>query len=526
MAIINNITTEDGDILQIKPEVPIVGLISLYNFVDTTVGESETDYYSKEFRYSVNGGITFSSWLSLSTINISNVDIKKQDQFVIEYRYTHIGGSPSVNLEFDDILVSSDIEDLDYPIYGTTFFKDFFVVNDINVYGWALNVLEKLYLYGILPKYMTRGEQSDNVLEDQDFLSFWNSLTHYFAIIVYYARQFRDITQHPNIVELFLQNRGVEAGNLEVSQLVELFNDYMQQFTDRGTNQIVEIGTVNGEFLRMIEFVFPEEFILAQLQNFEIGWCVGKSSPCWNNTENIVNIIKGYEYTDGVMDLSKYPLVNSAKVSIVGTDMSIQNVANANFAGVDFDSDNAKKIVVNKNLDYEISFFCKLDVANTPLTFGVRSYDANGNEISLLNAVNGVASNTFFSAQVLKVVGHYYWVRGIIYNQNKTNDSGAVFVPNGHHLRFNSATAVKYIVPTILLDNSSTSVYPNGFKLNSIVVRPLKVPFTRGQLGIKNVVLSYLVNNNKIYSTDKMESLMKSQLLPANTFLKVNYIYE
>jgi hypothetical protein len=226
------------------------------------------------------------------------------------------------------------------------------------------------------------------------------------------------------------------------------------------------------------------------------------------------------------MDLSKYPLVNSAKVSIVGTDMSIQNVANANFAGVDFDSDNAKKIVVNKNLDYEISFFCKLDVANTPLTFGVRSYDANGNEISLLNAVDGVASNTFFSAQVLKVVGHYYWVRGIIYNQNKTNDSGAVFVPNGHHLRFNSATAVKYIVPTILLDNSSTSVYPNGFKLNSIVVRPLKVPFTRGQLGIKNVVLSYLVNNNKIYSTDKMESLMKSQLLPANTFLKVNYIYE
>ena len=523
MAIINNITTESGDVLQIIPEVPIVGLVSLLNFVDTTVGESETNYYLKEFRYSVNGGVTFSSWITLTTLHISSVDVKKQDQFVIEYRYTHVGNSTPVELTFNDILVSGTVEDIVYPIYETTFFKDFFNVNDINVYGWALNVLEKLYLYGILPKYMTRGEQSDNVLEDQDFLVFWNSVTHYFAIIVYFARQFRDITQHSNIVELFLQSRGIESGNLDVTQLTALFNDYMQQFSDRGTNQIVEQGTINGEFLRMIEFVSPEEFIFAHLQNFETGWCLGKSSPCWDNTENIINVVKGYEYTDDIVDLSKYPLVNSSKISISGIDMSIQNVANAGVAGIDYDADAAKKIVVNKNLDYEISFLCKLDVASTPLTFGARSYDANGNEITLLNAVDGVASNTFFSAQVLKVVGHYYWIRGIIYNQSKINDAGAVFIPGGHYLRFNSATAVKYIVPQILLDNS-TSVYPNGLKLHSIFVRPLKVPFTRGQLGMKNIILSYLVNNNKTYSVDKMESLMKSKLLPANAFLKIQYI--
>lgn len=524
MAIIDNRTTESGDVLIIKPEIPIVGLISLYNFVDTTLGENyPTDYYLKEFRYSVNGGITFSSWLSLTTINISNVTVNKQDQFVIEYRYTHIGTTPSVELAFNDILVSGDIQDLDYPIYNTTFFKDFFNLNDINIYGWALNVLEKLYLFGILPKYMTRGEQSDNVLEDQDFLVFWNSITHYFAIIVYFARQFRDITQYPNIVELFLQNKGIESGSLSVEQIVSLFNDYIQQFRDRGTDQIVTQGTVNGEFLRMIDFVSPEEFVFALLKNSETGWCVGKSSPCWNNTENIINIIKGYEFTKEVVDLSKYPLHNSSYVSIVGNDMNISNVPNTQYAGIDFDSDNTKKIVVNKNLDYEISFFCKLTSSNTPITFGVRSYDANGNELTLLNAVDGVASNTFFSNEVLKLTDTFYWIRGIIYNQSKTNDSDAVFVPNGHHLRFNSTTAVKYIVPKIVLDNS-TSVSPNGLKLYNIKVRPLKTPFTRGQLGMKNIILSYLVNNNKTYSTTKMESLMKSQLLPANSFLKIKYL--
>lgn len=524
MAIIDNRTTQDGDVLIIKPEIPIVGLISLYDFVDTTTGENyPTDYYKKEFRYSINGGLTFSSWLDLTTINISNVDIRKQDQFVIEYRYTHVGSTPSVELEFDDILVSGNVSDLDYPIYNSTFFKNFFNVNDINVYGWALNVLEKLYLYGILPKYMTRGEQSDNVLEDRDFINFWNSVTHYFAIIVYYARQFRDITQYPDIVEIFLQNRGIEVGSVTISQIVELFNNYIQQYGARGTNKIIEQGTINGEFLRMIDFISPEEFIFALLQNFETGWCIGKSSPCWNNTENITNVIKGYEYTKEVKSLSKYPLLNSSFISIDGDDMKIDSVTNGSSSGIDYDSDETKKIVINKNLDYEISFFCKLNQAGTKLIFGVRSYDANGNALDLLNAVDGVASNTFFSGQVLKVVGKYYWIRGIIYNQNKTNDPDALFIPNGHYLRFNSATEVKYIVPQVLLDNTS-NVSPNGLSLTNIKVRPLKTPFTRGQLGMKNIILSYLKNNNKTYTIDKMEGLMKSQLIPANSFLKIKYL--
>src|SRR5690554_6466361 len=135
MAIIENKVTAEGDVLIIKPEVPVVGLVSLLNFVDTTVNESATDYFLKEFRYSVDAGITFSSWIELTLPNIQSVSISKENQFVIEYRYTRVGNAPEVDLEFEDILVSGEIEELPYPIYKSTYFDDFFNVNDINVYG-------------------------------------------------------------------------------------------------------------------------------------------------------------------------------------------------------------------------------------------------------------------------------------------------------------------------------------------------------------------------------------------------------
>src|ERR1035437_5553249 len=98
MAIIENVSTEGGDVLSIKTDIPIVGLIALSQFVDTTEGERTTDYFRKEFKYSVNGGLTFSSWIGLTTINIAAVDISKFDAFVIEYRYTRVGTTPDVTL--------------------------------------------------------------------------------------------------------------------------------------------------------------------------------------------------------------------------------------------------------------------------------------------------------------------------------------------------------------------------------------------------------------------------------------------
>lgn len=75
MAIIENRVTEEGDVLIIQPEVPIIGLLSLYNFVDTT-----DEYQIVEYHLFVKGNTSYnlteksrsgSTGLSASAVSVS-----------------------------------------------------------------------------------------------------------------------------------------------------------------------------------------------------------------------------------------------------------------------------------------------------------------------------------------------------------------------------------------------------------------------------------------------------------------------
>ena len=526
MAIIDNRVTEEGDVLIIKPEVPIVGLISLYNFIDTTQGESETDYFLKEFRYSLDGGIVFTDWIELSVENISSVNISKENQFVIEYRYTRVGEAEEIELQFDDILVSGDYDNPTYPVYNNTYFNDFFVVNNINVYGWALNVLEKLYNKGILPEYVERGNVQGNILIDQDFITFWNSITHYFAILVYMSRQFREIENNDKLIELFLINRGIEIRAASVEELQYLFNNWILEFRKRGTYNIiskkVDNDIIDGELLRLIGYEESEEFIFAPLRPDETGWCVGKSSPCWKGTENMINLIKGYEFSKEVKDLTNYPLLNSGNISLDDDKVLINSLSTGASAGISDDSDVNKRIIVSPNLDYEISFFVEVSSTSTPLTFSIKGFNKEGNIVNLQSIINGSNLNNFFTRKNLGNSNTTYFIRGVIWNKDKEIDINSTFYPSGVNLR--STNALKYIIPQIVLDNSQGGSYSGTMKLWNIKVRPLHTPFTRGQLGIKNIVLTYMNIENSIYDETFIQDKIQSSMINAGSFLKIKQL--
>lgn len=524
MAIIDNRVTEDGDILIIKTDIPIVGLISLSNFIDTTSEESETDFFLKEFRYSIDGGLNFTDWITLNILNISNIQITKYNQFVIEYRYTRIGDTPEVELTFEDILVSGTYEELPYPIYNSTYFKQFFEVVDINVYGWALNVLEKLYQEGILPKYMVRGETSNNILEDEDFIVFWNSITHYFAIIVYMARQLRKISLNPILVEKFLINRGIEIGNSTIEELLYMFENWISEYSDRGTFQIIRKkveDNVNGELLRLIGYINPEEFIFAHIRPDEIGWCIGKSSPCWKGTENILNLIKGYEFTKEVEDLSLYPLIGEDYISLSDDKINIYSVPSSNISGLSYDNDQEKMIIVSPNLDYEISFFIEVTSTSTLLTFGIEGFDAINSSINIQSVVDGVNRNEFFVRKVLNQANKTYFIRGILWNKDRTLDISSYMYPGGVHLKSNSN--LRFIVPKIYLDNSLGNSSGN-MKIWNIKVRPLNLNFSRGQLGIKEVIVSYMNTDKSLYDQVKIEDIIQSKMINLGQKFKAKYL--
>ena len=102
MAIVENKATEYGDVILIKADVPIVGLITLTSFTDTVINETASKFFKKEFRYSTDG-INFGPWIALTNANVAAVNITAHTVFMVEYRYTRIGSDPTGQpaLEFE-----------------------------------------------------------------------------------------------------------------------------------------------------------------------------------------------------------------------------------------------------------------------------------------------------------------------------------------------------------------------------------------------------------------------------------------
>lgn len=521
MAIIDNRVTAEGDVLIIKTEAPVLGLIALTQFVDTTANESETDYFLKEFRVSENGGLTFGDWIELTLSNIQSVVVSKFDAFVIEYRYTRVGNAPLVELEFQDILVSGVIEDLPYPAYQKSIFSKFFTVNDINIFGWALNVLEKIYVKGlILPNFYERGLNQSN-LEDEDFIVYWNSITHFFALIVYFARQFHNFDSNEILLLEFLKSKDISLPIDEnITDLLLIYENYVNEFKKRGTLQIIdqkETGAVvDGELIRLIDHKITEEFLFALFQNFESGWCIGKSSPTWNGTENIVNLIKGYEFTDLVADLSKYPLVGETSIEINSNKLLLN--APVGECGIKYSGDDSFKIIVDPDVDYEISFRIKQTSKLSNLSFGCLFWDIVGNSLSGKNIETNLDTVWFFENQSLHLTNQDYWIRGILFHKNKSNSISKTNIGFGRNIIM--PPTVNYIVPTITVDGDGDQ----DTYIDRIKIRPVKLNFTRGQLGVRNLIYLFTKNNNHGFSDMQINQKISQKLIPYNSFLKSNFI--
>ena len=72
-----------------------------------------------------------------------------------------------------------------HPYYQEKELKKFLSHEDIKIQAWAQNVLDKICSPGILPVFFNK--------QNEDFVSFWGSVTHLFAIVVLYGRQYEEI---------------------------------------------------------------------------------------------------------------------------------------------------------------------------------------------------------------------------------------------------------------------------------------------------------------------------------------------
>lgn len=382
-------------------------------------------------------------------------------------------------------------------IYNKTVFKRFFEENDPAVMEWAENVLEKVSSPGILPTFIKK--------DGEDFKAYWETVCHIFALVVLYAKQYNEIDTNKILFELFIENRGLvtdEVNTLE--QMKYLFNNYVKEYRKRGTLDIVnKEGTILGELLRLIRYKTEDEFIFALLMSRDTGWTMGHSSPTWNRTDTVLNVAKGYETTESVKDLNAYPLVSPTGVVIVddidnnGTPIQAMTFVGNALVGISSEIDKTKLFPISENLSYQISFKVKTSsTSNQNLKFGVEVFNEAVQPMICKESYGSVDSNNFVSGSKgileLPVAEVYYECRAILSKKNRVYAKQLELnFPKGRGLQMKDG--MKFLSLSLTQDRSKSSV---PIYIYDIKIKPLFLPFYQGNLGEKDVIAAYYLNNS------------------------------
>lgn len=488
------------------------------------------------FRYSKDGGESFTDWTTLTKETFSELG-RLTDSFDLVLEYV----VEPYSLPKTRAMIDPYDEPLSSTIYDKTIFKTFFDSNDPQVLIWAINVLEKLFEPGIVPLYVSRNNEDD-------YNTFFLTITHYFAFIVIYARQFRQLENSDLLMKEFIEGWGLVYENIDtLDQRRYLFNNWIQEFYKRGTYQIVDTGgTIEGELRRLVGYSKPNEFIFAVLAPQNVGWCLGWSSPTWYGTETVNAVSKGWDYgpdyagdsfagliqfreselqmkktgspveneiqtkypwqiytgedvpaefsesyTVGVGPLKDYPILGDVRRKFVDNLYVFQPTGSGR-VGISTEADTSKAMEVYPGLDYEMTVWVKsLSMGDQNIEFGVNCYDANMNLINQVRITDWRETNSFFTGDryqsPCKVPGIYYRLRGIIYNILEEKDESLYLnFENGRPLRF--IGDVKYMAPYIVQNRDLISA---DIQIAGIVLKPLDLPFSQGYLGQKNVIAMY-----------------------------------
>lgn len=612
--IIKNRATEIGDVLYIQTDAPLIGLIALTSFVDDTEGEYTDRSFKKSFRYSVDG-VTWTQFVPLTIQNISGVEINAVNTFYAEYRYERIGTDPTEDLLFNSVTLEGKFKQPEInTVYTNTNFNNFFPLNNICSIGWSVNVLEKLYKKGIVPNYIERN-LSGSGTEDKDYIDFWRTITHFFALFVCLARQFQYFYNNQQLLLEYVRQRSLfVCSDTSHMDLLYLSGYYFDEIRQRGTRQVFlkksDTKPVDGEYLRLICYNPKDEFVYNLNKNEHIGWNIGNSSPCYKGLTGRLNVNKFYvDFVEDVENLNQLSITSDSlpyislyeqsnsdsnsdsnsnssqiKESIIIHPASIPVGLGGESVGL-VESD--KRIVVNPNLDYEITFFVKSNITNDQkISFGVDSFDKNGNFISLIDNSNQNTSNIFFNQIVLNKSDKYYFVRGIVYRKNS-------FVPYDSNLSYDFGTIVLYgsnyyrakrkvpingtvielgtintipgvilttspilwnyweiltsnevqnaqktnlgvgnnlvfkngvvaIDPKIIYDNVDSSI--NDIYIQDIRVQILSTSYSKGFIQTSNLLEIFNTNNNASESEYGVDQKTKKYLIPYNVVLKNNFI--
>lgn len=426
-------------------------------------------------------------------------------------------------------------------IFDTSVFKKYFASNDPIALAWADNVLQKLIAKDAVPDYIVR---------DNDFEDYFSPITIFFGYLVRLARVFRDFKDNSFLADQYLTQMGhFTCGDEALDELAYIISNSLRLRAQRGTIKMFTpaSGSIpSGELLRLICAHSQDFFKLGVGRPQHNSWNLNNCSPLYRGNTGRLDLNVGYEYTESVKDLLKYPLINNNYVFLTTYQskecMEIEGVPAATYSGIGA-NESDKRIIVTPELNFEITFYVAQDTTLENITFGCLAFDAAGVQVPLQNIVTGGDSNFFFETRRLNKPGQFYMVRGILYNKDQgllSATNGKLNIGFGHNLRMN--VNVASIIPYIVVDNVSgddvdaeVDNFPGGAEsepgydsspsvyLWNVKATPCSFDYSRSYLNNKNFIDIILANKNGKYTNTQIDDILRRIFIPYNSAFKTTY---
>jgi len=543
----------DSILVNVRPEMS--GKITLQDYQDNLNNLTPDRNVTKEFRVSIDD-IFWTQWNELNSSNLSERVFTSDGRFTIQIRYTRIGQDTSGFVEFINIDFLGSRENIEFvaPTIDSSIFSG--IINTPEFRKLEINLFKKLYYRGIVPNYLDRAENSDDI-DDRDYIDLFFSVARFFSLIIRFFKRFENFNDDFDLLREYVRQNGLyfDESTITLEELQYLSQHFYDEIRKRGTDMIFKrkgdimpdgsVAQIDGEFIRLLRSKIGDELLYEYIPLHKTGWCMEQSSPLYRGTARSFKLNKTPDNTEDFSDISKYFLssTNSSNFVLLEEDgkrivrlSSSDNQSSTGFGRVNdsFTFGVKEKLFkVDSAMDYEITFRIK---ANSVLSlggnlfFGVEGFDQLKNKLNdsfIVPNGDSVSERFFDTAISMFKRGEWYYVRGIIhsystmniYNYPKTN------IGVGNNLHFNNRFT-KYILPKILL-TGGTSVQIDiwDYKIRPLVrgtnILPLKNgsenSHSLGFIQSSRIFYAYVRNNNNSQTKEQITDIIEKYLLNYNT---------
>ena len=522
--------TEINDSLIVRPATPVQGISLANGFSLEYEGDLRFD-----FRYSPDGGLTWSPQMNLTNDNLQRFMYKKNHWVYFELIIVNQSTTESY---FKSINFDLEYQQIPIPqLYKEGFnYSNFIPYYNHFCIDWTLNVLQKIYKQGIVPKYIERGsnldwykkrvEEGDKVIlcddrwEDEDYITFWYSLIYMQALRIWFVDVLNDMLWNPKILHNWLQSKGLILGSsIHLDELYYMMVYFYDEMFRKGTlssfryreilSKIFEDVSIRGEFLRLIDNNSDDENVTALIPPTDQGWIIGYSSACgYINTDYLSNFSKAWE--NKLTSIEKYPLYNSENVEFKDGNIIIKGGSEL-YSGIGL-GDPDKRVNVSPERDYYfyVRFSCE---GYYNLHAGCEVYN-NRDDIVYLVDENGNENNNFVNEKLFQATDGDIVFFGEVRSMGsmrRTEKGSPIDI-----LKFPENLTIYKAMPFFIAKS-----------VNDIVIKDIRF----GLLADKDIYISsaaelYLLvkNNNPDYTSENLRSILDRKIIPAGINVEIDAI--